>query len=342
LFTRVADRFYDLVVRSDYGIINVAWGLKDQRDHRGHQADQPQEPRAARPRRGLQEGHEDDVKATHRRRGHRSAGPVGRLVFVGAGATARAASPLAAGPIDPRELDEMTRDVQRFAEAVKDFRSTARIDRQARVQRQDQGDQRQVRPADQHERSRGEGPSPRRHRDVRGVPAPLPNEQALDARGAVPPRRALLREVGRGIPRRRRGVQEGDRLAHPPTTPPPRSTTRRPSRFTSACSPSFPTTASSTALTTCSASAWVRCGQEAQARQALLALVCSNKFKPLDPPDLPKLSDNPADKNDDLVQGLHAGARSPSSSPSPWTRIGEFHFDNPAELRRAIAPSSAC
>jgi len=31
MFTRVADRFYDLVVRSDYGIIDVSWGLKDQK-----------------------------------------------------------------------------------------------------------------------------------------------------------------------------------------------------------------------------------------------------------------------------------------------------------------------
>jgi tetratricopeptide (TPR) repeat protein len=31
MFTRVADRFYDLVVRSDVGIIDVFWGLKDQK-----------------------------------------------------------------------------------------------------------------------------------------------------------------------------------------------------------------------------------------------------------------------------------------------------------------------
>jgi tetratricopeptide (TPR) repeat protein len=31
MFSRVADRFYDLVVRSDVGIIDVAWGLKDQK-----------------------------------------------------------------------------------------------------------------------------------------------------------------------------------------------------------------------------------------------------------------------------------------------------------------------
>jgi tetratricopeptide (TPR) repeat protein len=31
MFTKVADKFYDLVVRSDVGIIDVAWGLKDQK-----------------------------------------------------------------------------------------------------------------------------------------------------------------------------------------------------------------------------------------------------------------------------------------------------------------------
>jgi tetratricopeptide (TPR) repeat protein len=31
MFTRVADKFYDLVVRSDVGIIDVSWGLKDQK-----------------------------------------------------------------------------------------------------------------------------------------------------------------------------------------------------------------------------------------------------------------------------------------------------------------------
>jgi tetratricopeptide (TPR) repeat protein len=31
MFTKVADKFYDLVVRSDVGVIDVAWGLKDQK-----------------------------------------------------------------------------------------------------------------------------------------------------------------------------------------------------------------------------------------------------------------------------------------------------------------------
>ena len=31
MFTKVADKFYDLVVRSDVGLIDVSWGLKDQK-----------------------------------------------------------------------------------------------------------------------------------------------------------------------------------------------------------------------------------------------------------------------------------------------------------------------
>jgi chromosome segregation ATPase len=31
MFTKVADKFYDLVVKSDVGVIDVAWGLKDQK-----------------------------------------------------------------------------------------------------------------------------------------------------------------------------------------------------------------------------------------------------------------------------------------------------------------------
>ena len=56
MFTKVADKFYDLVVRSDVGIIDVSWGLKDQKTQVGHQADQPEEPRAEGARRGLPQG----------------------------------------------------------------------------------------------------------------------------------------------------------------------------------------------------------------------------------------------------------------------------------------------
>ena len=31
MLSKVTDRFYDLVVQSDVGLVDVAWGLKDQR-----------------------------------------------------------------------------------------------------------------------------------------------------------------------------------------------------------------------------------------------------------------------------------------------------------------------
>ena len=56
MFTKVADKFYDLVVRSDVGIIDVSWGLKDQKTQRGHPPDQPEEPGAQGAGRGLPQG----------------------------------------------------------------------------------------------------------------------------------------------------------------------------------------------------------------------------------------------------------------------------------------------
>jgi hypothetical protein len=31
MLSKIADRFYDLVVQSDVGLVDVAWGLKDER-----------------------------------------------------------------------------------------------------------------------------------------------------------------------------------------------------------------------------------------------------------------------------------------------------------------------
>jgi tetratricopeptide (TPR) repeat protein len=82
-------------------------------------------------------------------------------------------------------------------------------------------------------------------------------------------------------------------------------------------------------------------GQEAQARQALLALVCANKYKPMDPPDAPKdvAGEKPGSKasNDDPYLDCTPVRKDSKFIPESWTRIGEFHFDAPNELRLAIA-----
>jgi len=71
-------------------------------------------------------------------------------------------------------------------------------------------------------------------------------------------------------------------------------------------------------------------GQESQARQALLALVCANQYKPLDPP-----ASNPT--GEDPYRECTPVRKDSKFLPEAWTRIGEFHFDAPNELRLAIA-----
>jgi tetratricopeptide (TPR) repeat protein len=78
-------------------------------------------------------------------------------------------------------------------------------------------------------------------------------------------------------------------------------------------------------------------GQEPEARQALLALVCSNQYKPLDKPAERKPS-----------TGMSKGAlvdyykdcvpikKDSKFLPEAWTRVGEMHFDA-AELAWAIS-----
>jgi tetratricopeptide (TPR) repeat protein len=74
-------------------------------------------------------------------------------------------------------------------------------------------------------------------------------------------------------------------------------------------------------------------GEDQQAKQALLALVCANKFKPLDPPAA-------APKNggsEDVYDGCVAVRKDSKFLPEAWTRVGEFHFDSSSELKYAIA-----
>jgi cellulose synthase operon protein C len=96
-------------------------------------------------------------------------------------------------------------------------------------------------------------------------------------------------------------------------------------------------------------------GQEAEGRQALLALTCANKYKPLDPPTPSQPPPEPeADRSGRGAArpAARAAARPAASAdiynacqpvrkgskflPEAWTRIGEMHFDN-AELPQAIS-----
>src|SRR5881394_3196643 len=81
-------------------------------------------------------------------------------------------------------------------------------------------------------------------------------------------------------------------------------------------------------------------GQDAQARQALLALTCGNRYKPLDTPaPIASNAKEGAPSRGTLVdtyKGCEPIRKESKFLPEAWTRVGEMHFDN-GELPLAIS-----
>lgn len=79
-------------------------------------------------------------------------------------------------------------------------------------------------------------------------------------------------------------------------------------------------------------------GKERESLQAMRALVCADKYKPLDPP--PAVTPSRSRAGRDQVADPYVSCRPAKSDsrflPEAWTRVGEFHFDN-SELELAIA-----
>jgi tetratricopeptide (TPR) repeat protein len=78
--------------------------------------------------------------------------------------------------------------------------------------------------------------------------------------------------------------------------------------------------------------------KEQEALQAMRALVCINKYKPLDPPEAPTPSKGKVkgQKVEDPYTTCEPVKKDSRFLPEAWTRVGEFHFDN-SELELAIA-----
>lgn len=73
-------------------------------------------------------------------------------------------------------------------------------------------------------------------------------------------------------------------------------------------------------------------GQEAESRQAFLGLVCQNKYAPLDPP---AVIDRRTARTTNPYNGCQPLKGESRFLPEAWTRIGEHHFDR-GELEPAI------
>lgn len=80
--------------------------------------------------------------------------------------------------------------------------------------------------------------------------------------------------------------------------------------------------------------------KEGESLQAMRALVCNNKFKPLDTPAPPQPSKGKGSVKAENPYNECTPVKADSRFlPEAWTRIGEYHFDN-SELELAIAAYS--
>jgi tetratricopeptide (TPR) repeat protein len=80
-------------------------------------------------------------------------------------------------------------------------------------------------------------------------------------------------------------------------------------------------------------------GKEGESLQAMRALVCSNKYKPLDAPEAVKPTTARAGKGPKIEDPYKECKPIKDDSrflPEAWTRVGEYHFDN-SELELAAA-----
>ena len=77
--------------------------------------------------------------------------------------------------------------------------------------------------------------------------------------------------------------------------------------------------------------------QEPEARQALLGLVCANKYRPLDPPTgLPSSAGIDRDTLMDLYKDCRPMKQDSGFLPEAWMHVAEMHFDA-SELAHAIS-----
>ena len=266
------------------------------------------------------------------------AGP-GRAAGPAPAPSGRPAGPAAVGAPDPRLLDDLAKDVQHFSEMVTEYRGTARQilkrsyqDRvkaiNAKYDPQIDLNDREARDRRRDAISMFESFLLRYPNDKRWTPDAMfrlaelyyekSAEEYLDADEAY--KKAL----------------DGP---NPPTTPPPRVDYTPTINLYRRLLTEFPSYRFLDATYYLLGFCLGEMGEDQQAKQALLALVCANKYKPLDPPvQEPRPTGKPTPGSDDEVyKGCVAVRKDSKFIPEAWTRIGEFHFDNPNELRLAIA-----
>jgi tetratricopeptide (TPR) repeat protein len=246
------------------------------------------------------------------------------------------AAPLSAAGLDPRALDEMARDVQHFAEIVQGYRSTTRMI----VKRAYADKVKDINAKYDPQIALNDKDARDRRRDAIAMFEAFLHKYPNDKRWTPD---AMFRLAELYYEKSAEEFLDADEAykkaidsPSPPTTPPPRVDYTPTIALYKRLLTEFPNYRFLDATYYLLGFCLGEMGQEPEARQALLALVCTNKFKPLDKPELPKLGTEKGG-NDDPYADCTPVRKDSKFIPEAWTRIGEFHFDNANELRLAIA-----
>jgi TolA-binding protein len=253
-----------------------------------------------------------------------------------------APAPAAAGPMttnaDPRVLDEMAKDVQHFTEMVQEYRGTARMV----VKRAYAEKTKEIVAKYDPQIALNDKEAQDRRRDAIAMFEAFLHKYPNDKRWTPD---AMFRLAELYYEKSAEEFLDADEAykkaidsPNPPSSPPPRVDYTPTITLYKRLLTEFPNYRFLDAAYYLLGFCLGEMGQETQARQALLALVCANKYKPMDAPDQPKATEKPGDKGDDDVYKDCTPVRKDSKFiPEAWTRVGEFHFDSPNELRMAIA-----
>src|SRR5450432_4203794 len=258
------------------------------------------------------------------------------------GATGPSRSIASGAAVDPRLLDDMTKDVQRFADMVTEYRGTARqILKRAYQDRIKEVNAKYDAQIDMNDRDARD-----RRRDAIAMFEAFLLKYPNDKRWTPD---AMFRLAELYYEKSAEEFLDADEAykkmidsPNPPTAPPPRVDYTPTINLYRRLLTEFPTYRFLDATYYLLGFCLGEMGEDVAAKQALLALVCANKYKPLDtPPPAPPLQvrsgQRSAGGDDEAYKSCTPVRKDSKFIPEAWTRIGEFHFDNPNELRLAIA-----
>jgi len=241
-----------------------------------------------------------------------------------------AATPPPTQTVDARTVDELMHDFDRFSEAVQEFRGTARLI----IKRAYADKQRILNDKYEPQIEANEKEAKDRRRDAIAMFEAFLQKYPNDKRWTPD---AMFRLAELYYEKSAEDFLEADETykkaldgPNPPSSPPPKVDYTATITIYKRLLTEFPNYRFLDATYYLLGFCLGEMGEEAQARQALLALTCSNQYKPLDPPAAPPSGEDP-------YKDCTPVRKDSKFLPEAWTRVGEFHFEAANELRLAIA-----